>query len=869
MRGFVYGAIASGVLGHVGMKGLQKLLNADKGEFKKLFTGVQGQVAEKSAFKGQGNVVNKFAREWEKNFANPTDIVRSLSKAEGEANLAADSFSLAIKNLRDKWSQLSPIQRDAVDAASFADPMTYPAALAHMRAQVPDPDVLSAVMFYRHIANEATHLAVAGLDPKSSMYRTIMDRIGTYQTRVYKIHFDPKYIPTEQAVENTIQELRLITSTGTGMLGNMMEYDVARSLVHKYLHDIYVDRGLQGFGKKFSHASKGAENLQDFVQKRIPELEKRPAFRQMMGEITDPIEVRAATALKLIAAVRSGQFFNEMDNAMTARGNQFAYSQDDWLATMHNLRARAQTVPPPPDIATLQLRIQELEHYVPAGDGEHLGKLAGKYIHRQVQDRLPGHDGIFEGNSGPLINNMIAVSNFYKTAKVGANPLSWSRTLLGMPFWLTVAGASPRDWWIGRAHMKARGQVWREFMQQGILSGGYGTGEMRKDLGMVLNPNLDEAGYKHLWNQWVHLGARIFDYADSTVRAAKYLREKENLYKQGVLIKPGTTGHTVGMTEQQIRDYATDQVNRYTPNYSTVPRGIRKLRQAPFVNQFLTYFYETARITKNLFEDVATNRNGNRWRAVATLSAIPAVFAGAQYIAENQLTDEEKQEWEQIKRLLPSYKRNGFLIPTKKNADGSFHFFNISPLFIADDLAKMVKAIAHGDWEGLKAVEPIFGWDNTPAITSAAALLGYDLRQGRKITLTEDRLDTVRKEMLPPLLGGYELDNFVKSLTRDKDGQLGIVNAKTGQRFKIADLLASYATGVRGQDINVNALVEREQYAVEEQIKALESKFNRLMLTNPPIEKQELAEQILQEKVKELIEDFQRKVNGPDVGQVQ
>lgn len=865
MRAFVYGAIASGILAHYGVKGIQKLLAVKPGNFKLILKGAKGQLAEQATNRGRGDIVARTARFLEQNFENSVPVQRALSKAEGRANEVSQAFSIAIKHLQHAWPGLSTAQIDALTAASGADPITYPIALRNLMAQVSN-EVVSAMVLERVTRQQATSLAVEGLPTNSLMRQHMENTLGTYFTRVFKIHFDPEFLPKEADIEDAIQELRLMTSTGTGMLGPMMEYDISRAIVHRYLHDTYVDRGLEGVASQYGHSSKAAESLQDALRKRIPELEKRPAFRKMMGEVTDPLQVRAATAMKLTAAVRSGQFFNDMMTATTERGNKFVYQPDEWVATMHNLRGQIASPTPPPNIATLQLRLQELEHYIPAGDHAHLGKIANTYIHRQVGDRLPGYDGIFYGNHGPLIRQMVAVSNFYKTTKVGANPKSWFRTTLGIPFFCAVAGVNPVDYYNAVKILKKGGITKQEMMQQGILSGGYGTGEMRKDLNMTMNPNLDKPGVMNLWNRWVHTGAQIFDFADSSVRAAKYLKVKNELYKQGVLIPANATGHTVGLTEQQIRDYATDQTNRYTPNYATLPRGIRIARQMPFINQFLSYFAETARITKNLWMDVKENKNGNRWKALAALVAIPSMFAGAQYVSESLLNEDEKKEWDMIKRLLPAYKRHGFLVPVRKNSDGSFRYYNISPLFIADDLAKMTKAILSGDMKGLLDVNPIFGWDNTPAITSGIALLGYDLREGRKIVLKEDRLDMVRKDMLPPLLGGYEMDNFVNAMTRDADGNLGVTNMKTGQRFKLSDLIASYPLGVSGQDVKSTILAQRAQMDAEEQIKALEGKMNQFLLTNPTEEKKALAEQIMYGRIKEIVFDLQDKINGPEIG---
>ena len=45
-------------------------------------------------------------------------------------------------------------------------------------------------------------------------------------------------------------------------------------------------------------------------------------------------------------------------------------------------------------------------------------------------------------------------------------------------------------------------------------------------------------------------------------------------------------------------------MNRYTMNYAGVAPFVRKARQLPFLNQYMSWTAETLRITKNLVEDV-------------------------------------------------------------------------------------------------------------------------------------------------------------------------------------------------------------------------------------------------------------------------
>lgn len=836
MRGLLLGFMAGGLGQHFGGKAIKAILNMDYGNIGKEFS----DVAAQAAFRGRGDTLSKAARFIEHHFGSNVVVNRALSKAQGKASYAADAWDKSLKYLTKKWESMPQNIRDALDDYATVDPVTAPAAFARLQSLVTDPETLSAALLERHTRQNSQVLFAEGLDPNHPMYSKIMDTLGTYQKTAYKIHTHPSYIPTAQSVDDTITELRGIAPSLTD--------DMAREAVHHYLHDIYVERGMKGIAGRFNAPAKGAESLADVLRKKNPELMGRPAFRAMMGEITEPLQVRAATAMKLIPAIRSGQFFSEMATATTARGNKFALSPEEWDASLTNLRA--QIAANPPHIATLQSQLRELENYIRTADDGQLGKLAGKYIHRQVVDRLPSMDGLFAGNSGPMVNSMIALNNHVKQAKVGANPLSWLRAGFGIPFFMAVSRAGgPMNWAGAGREMFKRGRLWKEMMEQGILSGGYGTGEARKDLGIILDPSITEDGVSFLWNKLVHTGAKAMDFADNITRAASYIHNKARFRDD-----------MPNLNEQQLRDAATDWVNDYTMNYSTASKGVRAARQMPFVNQFITYSTEIGRITKNLVRDVIQNRNGNRWYALAALAGIPAIFEGAQLIGEGQLSPEDRAEWKKIKPLLPEYKRHGFLVPTRKKEDGSFEFYNISPLFIADDIARMVKSIASGDLDAVMANNPLIGWDNTPAITVTAAIYGKDMRTGRDLNTTAEKFDAIRKEVLPPLFGGYEMDKFVKALTPNAEGTLGITNEKTGQTFKVSDLLATYYTGIRKENVKLPILVEKAYNVAQARVRAIEGELRSTMMTNATPQDKEHQLDIAKKKIMAIEEDFKRQI---------
>lgn len=840
VNGLVQGAMYGGLLSTLGIGAVRFILSPSTKGWSRGF----GEIAQQAA-RGQGTAMATAFRFLEKNFGSNKTVQRALNKAQGQAYIASQAWNQSLNYLSRKIKDYpQPIQDQIHD---YATSPTWWAnrVFAALQSQISDPKMLAAMMLERHTRMNAQVLTLAGLDPKSKIYSIIRDSLGMYQKTVYEIFTNPRYKPKQQYIDDTIAELYQVSPH--------MTWDDARATVEQHLHEIYINRGMAKMAQKFASSSK-AENLGDIIRRKNPQLATRPAYRAMMGEITDPLQVRAATALKLIAGIRSGQFFSEIAKSKTELGNNFVLSADNWNAELGNLRMRIRTMlgqNPNAPVATLQAQLRELENYIIVPDSPSLGSMAGMRVHRMVHDHLPNHEGIFEGNGGPLISGLISFGNHVKQSKVGANPLSWVRAAAGVPFFMALSRAGgPMNWIAAAREMVRKGPLWREAAEMGVLSAGYGTGEMKRDLGIILDPTITETVVQKLWNKWTGMGAKTMDWVDQVVRMASYMNNKA-IFKA----KYPT------LTESELRDMTIDWVDRYTMNYSTIPKGVRVLRQMPFMNNYLSYAYEISRIGKNLIEDIATNRNNNRWYAMIAVAGVIGSFEVFKMIMENRLTDKEKEEWEKFKNLQPAYKRYGYLIPTKPKGDGTWDYFNLSPLFVADDIMRMLKSIVAGDWQAVMSNNPVAGWDNTPAFNVAAAVYGHDLRTDMPIGTYDDRFDAIRKEILPPLFGGYEVDNIYNSLRRNDEGGRGVYNQKTGQRYDFPWLVASYATGVRRTTGDLSFLEQREIDKADRQKREIDINVNKKLNLNIPEDEQlRLLERADQQKQR-IDEELDKRLN--------
>lgn len=635
---------------------------------------------------------------------------------------------------------------------------------------------------------------------------TIEKSYDEYLTTTYKFFTDPKYFPTDEAVLKAAQQM----DVNFGSVENRMD------ILYDWLHQVQANR------KQFKIVGGFGESLGSLLARKNPNL--TPAFKDMLGIYDDPIQRLAVTGTKLVHAARTAKFFDEVSQGVKQNGLKMVYSAEEKdiarVALQHQLeKLKAESKGGIDDItkvATLQSKIQDLRNYVWSGSNPTFGKLSSTFIDRRVRDSLNTFDAVFTHFQSPMAKTLLKWTNGIKYGKILLSPLQFSRQAVTFPLMGMMAKTFPSDW--GKAWQTLfNNPAERERLTKiGVIWGDQVSGMLKKDLEAMMEGRLDDLIQNRMVKKGLHKWEEMFRTPDLLVRISAFQREEARLLR-------------AGRSAREAEDGGIDFANRYSMNYAAVPPGIQKARQIPFLNQYLTFAYEAARIAKNLGEDAIMKKDPHAMAILGTLATAPFLLEKA---SEAMLSDKDREDWKRLKSLQQDYRRGNFNIVTSRDQKGNFHFVNFTPLIIHDTWMKMGRDIMSGDMKAFLADNPLFGWDNTPLLNVASnAMTGTDLHTKVPLKSFADQFHAARRELAPPLVGS-DLDRLVDALKLNEEGGLGITDSRTGATVSLEGLLASYLTSVRSYSSNLTNVQLGEISTAKQQVQEMHSQLKKVLRSN-------------------------------------
>jgi hypothetical protein len=368
----------------------------------------------------------------------------------------------------------------------------------------------------------------------------------------------------------------------------------------------------------------------------------------------------------------------------------------------------------------------------------------------------------------------------------------------------------------------------------------------RQDMRAMMNGSLDSKLSKKL-SEGLHHWEEIWRTPDLIIRASAFLKKEEELLAQG--------HSSVDATNQ-----ALDHMNRYTMNYGAVPAIVAKGRQLPFVNQYLSWTYETLRLTKNLMEDA----KGGDVYAMGVLSTIGTIPFIVQAATESQLSPQDRKDWETTKALSPDWNRGNFKWVVGRNPDGTFRYVDYTPIVIHDQFFRMMKGILSKDKDLVASANPFVGWENTPLLNVAKVMMSDKDNWGHSTETFMEKAQAVRREVLPTL-AGTELDRMVRALTPTEDGGLGITDKRSGTVNSITDILQTYMTSMRPYTVSPNYLKQQAVGEAKDRIRSQQLLLRKTMATNASTEVKKSARVQFEHARDEILKSFRDKLGVPDV----
>jgi hypothetical protein len=303
-----------------------------------------------------------------------------------------------------------------------------------------------------------------------------------------------------------------------------------------------------------------------------------------------------------------------------------------------------------------------------------------------------------------------------------------------------------------------------------------------------------------------------------------------------------------GLSEQEARDEATKFTNRYTMNYGAVNDAVKFLRNVPFVSPFISYNAEMARILKNLGEDVINGTGEDRAWAAAGLAQLLALPLLAAKMGDASLSGKDRDEWEKLKALEPSFLKHQLKMPLGREKDGSFRYFSFGPVAPAGDFASMIRDLATGDLKTLAMENPFVGLDKTPAINQIVAqVAGEDPVTHAPVKTGAQRVTRLLQSVTPSLTPviGNEWQRDARAFTPNDEGGRGLLDPKTGRRDTPADALRGLI-GLRTSSENPRSLLASQRTSMNDELSQASQDARRLLRNAAPVIKAAAQKKLLE-----------------------
>lgn len=535
-------------------------------------------------------------------------------------------------------------------------------------------------------------------------------------------------------------------------------------------------------------------------------------WRDWLGEYKNPTERLIYTFQKVHPSAISAKAFSFLDDRINSNGLRFSYTPTGLAQARTLIDSELTKAAHPDDIARLQNQLKELSGYGALPQGSAYGRLAGKWVDRFTRDEVNTYATPFKWMEQPILRGISSFNNMIKISRTALNPLTTVRNYIQMPMFALIAKTMPGD--IAEAFNsihRLKDDTYRTMLERHIIGADYVSAELSKGPGHILSGNLDSDIAVKLAKYGMDKALKFYQQPDLLLRAGSFIAARRRFANEAM--ESGAFASLQdAMKHSSVIDKAAEYTNRYTMNYSAVPRIVKIGRQLPFVSLFVSYTSEMTRILKNLTMDAISPGadSAGRMHAITVLGGMAAIPAMLTAMTEGSLSKKDQADWEKVKTLSPDYARGRFRLPIDRDAQGRFHYLDITNLLPADSYSQMIKSLSSGDYKAAWAANPIVSLQNTPLLNMATEQIsGQDLQTGRQIVGGFGRVKEILKETLPPIIPpGYEGERLQNAFSTNDQGTQGLTNMKSGVQYRPSDVIANYLTGVRGGNVEL-ATVQR------------------------------------------------------------
>jgi hypothetical protein len=535
----------------------------------------------------------------------------------------------------------------------------------------------------------------------SKLEDTIRENMGSYMTRVYRLHSDKNW-----AKHVAQKRPELITRAKEFFRADAAK--TGQELSENELDDLIADILAVRPGKVTGSVDESVLSVlkgQGVLQKRtdIPQV-----VRDLMGEIKDPRSHYAYTISKMSNYLADRKFYKTMADDGLAKG--YVYNSVDEIPR------------------ALRDQFVETSSFAKAGEDPltKFGDLAGKWVRNDIMKEINRSSVLYNQDRGMFASlyasTFLPLKGMSQYAKTVLSPITQVRNFNTATFFAMANGNVGRGANVMQSLDTVLDAIRKRPMSDQLK---YYTKMQR--LGVV-NTNVQVEEMRRLIDEELALGdpalfsaSKLFGNLDfgrnslmSKIRkipgadlARDMYQGTDDLWKIYNFEFEKTKFMRAGLDEAAAELRAADIVKNTVPNYAAVPNIIKEARKLP-VGNFISFPAEILRTGYNILkysvDELASDNAAIREIGARRLMGLSAVTIGVpaaiSYGAE-QATGVSEEEMDAIKRYFSApWQKNSVLIPTGRKDNGNITYIDFSYMNPYDYLARPTEAVRNAWIDG-------------------------------------------------------------------------------------------------------------------------------------------------------------------------
>lgn len=554
-----------------------------------------------------------------------------------------------------------------------------------------------------HLDNLSKKLVESGAVPAFESRQNIINNLGSYLNRSYKVYDDKNYAKkvsdeVKQAAKNKLREIYReyaeIESLNTGVSVEI----ILERRVDKAIDEILNQDEANDFVMR---SREGSKNLTPLEQRKdIP-----AEIRALMGEYGDPA-MNYVRSIQKVAAIIANQNFQKQ--LRDSGEGVYLFTEP---TGKYNVKIAGES-------------------------STSMDILAGMYTTKEIADAMSaaGLANINLGLFQPIWNFYLKNVGRVKYTKTILSLGTHAKNIIGnIPFMLMTGNFNFKA--LNEAVQVIRSEYGKngkpellakmdEYTRLGIINQSTTLNEIRdllssgKTFEDVMIDRLSDKPQSKFLKFVKSIGRKAekaYQVEDDFFKIAAYESEKA---KRAKFVYKKSINQLTDAELKQLSEEAATIVKNVLPNYGRVGGYVKFLKAVPIAGTFISFTSESVRTSYNTLELTFKEIADPRTRAIGInrlsgIMALAAVKAGIAVLWG--LSSDDEEEDENVRKFLPFWDKNSTIVPTEIK-DGRLKYRSISASDPHGYMSKVVNAYlnAGGSREGLinalsEAAEP---WTN-------------------------------------------------------------------------------------------------------------------------------------------------------------